>query len=251
MSYFNYKDKKIYYKILGQGKPLMFLHGNTASSKMFEHILPLYQNDFQIILLDFLGNGKSERIEEFLHDLYYQEAKQVIKLIEYLKLKEVILVGTSGGAWVGINVALKRPDLITHVIADSFDGRKFHENFIDELIAERKKAVNDNAARQFYSWCQGDDWYEVIKQDTKALTMMVTLNIPLFCTTLEHLKVPLLLIASLQDSMIRQDIKAEYKQILQQVQIGTMSIFTSGDHPALLHNATMVSEVIKEFINNY
>ena len=42
MSYFIYETKNIYYQVTGHGKPLMLLHGDTASSKMFEMVLPLY-----------------------------------------------------------------------------------------------------------------------------------------------------------------------------------------------------------------
>ena len=55
MSYFHYQSKKIYYKEIGSGKPLVMLHGDTASSRMFELLLPLYQEDFRVILMDFLG----------------------------------------------------------------------------------------------------------------------------------------------------------------------------------------------------
>lgn len=55
MSYFHYQSKKIYYKEIGSGKPLVMLHGDTASSRMFELLLPLYQENFRVILMDFLG----------------------------------------------------------------------------------------------------------------------------------------------------------------------------------------------------
>ena len=32
MSYFDFDNKRIYYTIEGSGKPLLLLHGNTASS---------------------------------------------------------------------------------------------------------------------------------------------------------------------------------------------------------------------------
>ena len=38
MSYYVYDDKKIFYSETGSGQPLLLLHGNTASSKMFEQI---------------------------------------------------------------------------------------------------------------------------------------------------------------------------------------------------------------------
>lgn len=43
MSYFKFENKKVYYNIFGEGQPLVLLHGNTASSKMFEMILPYIQ----------------------------------------------------------------------------------------------------------------------------------------------------------------------------------------------------------------
>ena len=60
MAFFKYGDKKIYYDEIGAGLPVVFLHGDTASSKMFEYIIPLYANSFRVILLDFLGNGQSD-----------------------------------------------------------------------------------------------------------------------------------------------------------------------------------------------
>ncbi len=37
MSYFKYNGHNIFYQEIGQGNPLILLHGNTASSKMFGH----------------------------------------------------------------------------------------------------------------------------------------------------------------------------------------------------------------------
>lgn len=70
MSYFKYHSKRIFYKEAGSGKPLIMLHGDTASSTMFEMLLPLYQEHFRVILIDFLGNGKSDRVSKFPADLW-------------------------------------------------------------------------------------------------------------------------------------------------------------------------------------
>ena len=117
---------------------------------MFEVLLPLYQDNFKVILMDFLGNGKSDRVDEFPADIWMNQAKQVIALIEYLNCQKVNLIGTSGGAWTAINAAMERPDLIRNVAADSFDGRTLADDFAEKLIAERIFAKNDESARQFY-----------------------------------------------------------------------------------------------------
>ena len=140
MAYFNYQDKSIFYEEYGQGEPIIFLHGNTASSKMSEFLMPLYAESFRCILIDFLGNGQSDRVEKFPPDMWYDEALQAIALIEHLNCGKVNLVGTSGGAWAAINAALERPDLIYAVIADSFDGWTLNDNFSDNLLSERTRA---------------------------------------------------------------------------------------------------------------
>lgn len=68
MSYFIFDSKRVYYHEVGTGKPLLFLHGNTASSKMCEQIAEKYQKDYNVILIDFLGHGQSDRLSEFPAD---------------------------------------------------------------------------------------------------------------------------------------------------------------------------------------
>ena len=81
----SYGDRAIFYEEYGTGEPLVFLHGNTASSKMFELLMPLYAENFRCILIDFLGNGQSDRVEHFSSDIWYDEALQAIALAEHLQ----------------------------------------------------------------------------------------------------------------------------------------------------------------------
>ena len=250
MTHFNYQSKRIFYKEIGVGKPLIMLHGDTASSVMFEFLLPLYQENFRVILIDFLGNGKSDRIEKFPENLWITQAEQVIALIEHLKLQKANLIGTSGGAWVAINTALKRPDLIDRVVADSFDGRTLHENFAENLLQEREFAKHDNHAKQFYEWCQGEDWETVVDLNTQALTKCAVNQITLFCKPLETLSTPILFTGSLEDDMCRKNMVEEYTEMNRLVQNGTIHIFKTGGHPAIMTNAEFFSKIVTEYLNS-
>ena len=154
MSFFNYKGKNVFYETIGEGKPLVFLHGNTSSSKSFTPMLPLYKN-FKVILIDFLGYGRSDRLNKFPAELWKDEARQTIALLEHLDIKDANLVGTCGGAWVAINAAFLRPDLVATVIADSFHGRSFPEDFDEALLAEHSSTIEDPESSQFYHWWIG------------------------------------------------------------------------------------------------
>lgn len=248
MAYFKYEGRSIYYEEHGQGQPVLFLHGNTASSKMFQYLVPFYQESFRCILMDFLGNGRSDRVERFSADLWQEESLQVIGLVEHLNCGKVSLVGTSGGAWAGINAALKRPDLIHKVVADSFDGRTLQDHFAANVVAERTGAKADPGARRFYEWCQGPDWEQVVDLDTEALVRCALENRPLFCGELSELKVPVLLMGSREDEMCRRGLLEEYEEMAKRIPDAVIHMFERGGHPAIGTNGERAAQVIRDFI---
>lgn len=253
MAFFKYQNKSIYYEQYGKGDTIIFLHGNTASSKMFEFLMPLYAESFRCVLIDFMGNGKSDRIEKFSPDMWYDEALQTVALAEHLKCGKVGLVGTSGGAWAAVNAALERPELFSAVIADSFDGRTLNENFSANLIAERKAAKADKPSRQFYEWCQGDDWENVVDMDTEALLICAKENRPLFHKALDELKIPILFMGSMEDQSCRSNLEEEYKEMAALITHAPSSVhlFTNGGHPAILTNAEQAAMLIKDFFRKH
>lgn len=99
-----------------------------------------------------------------------------------------------------------------HVIADSFDGRTLHEGFAENLRKEREYAKQDHEARQFYEWCQGEDWEKVVDLNTQALITCAVNKTPLFCKPLESLDTPILFMGSLEDDMCPQDMLRNIKK---------------------------------------
>lgn len=89
---------KIYYKKFGFGKPLVIIYGDTASSNMIIGEAEYYSKFFQVIILDLIGQGKSEKVEKFPNDNWYINGQVIVELCKFLNLREVNLLGTSGGA---------------------------------------------------------------------------------------------------------------------------------------------------------
>ncbi len=248
MPFFKYGDKSIFYKEYGTGEPLIFLHGNTASSKMFELLMPLYAENFRCILMDFLGNGQSDRVEYFSPDMWHDEALQTVALAEHLQCRKVSAVGTSGGAWAAINAVLERPDLFYRVVADSFDGRTLNDDFSDHLLSEREAAKRNLQSRQFYEWCQGADWEKVVDLDTEALLKCAKEKRPLFHKPLEELKAPVLFMGSKEDEMCRKNLEQEYRAMAALIPSAAIQMFEHGGHPAIASNAEQAAKCICNFI---
>ncbi|MDF9823991.1 pimeloyl-ACP methyl ester carboxylesterase [Breznakia sp. PF5-3] len=248
MAYFNYDNKKIYYEEHGDGIPVIFLHGNTASGKMFEHLIPLYDSSFKLILIDFLGHGKSDRLDAFPVELWKDEAKQTIALIEHLNYKKINLVGTSGGAYVCLYVAFERPDLVNKVVADSFDGRTLGEGFEKGLSIERSKSIIDPNISQLYKWWQGEDWKDIVQKDTTSLIALAKQKKELFPKPFKELTTPVLLTGTEKDNLTMNSIHDEYNTIASEMNNCSIHIFETGAHPSILTNAEKMAELINHFI---
>ena len=251
MSFFNYKNKKVYYEEIGTGKPVLLLHGNTASSNMFLDIIESYTSNYKVILIDFLGHGKSDRLEEFPIDLWFDEAQQVISFLKEKKYNNVNLIGSSGGALVAINVALETPELVDKVIADSFEGEKSLKKFTKNIIKDRELSKNDENAKMFYKYMHGDNWEKIVDNDTKSIVEHDKTIGNFFHKPLETLQSHILLTGSKEDEILCsispnyfQDI---YIDMLRKIEHGEIYLFESGGHPAMISNKNEFVQLSKRF----
>lgn len=256
MAYFQYKGKNIFYDEYGKSENIVvLLHGNTASSLMFSDIVNLFKNDFKILVIDFLGCGKSEKVEQLDTDLWYDEAQQVIELLELKKYKNVNIIGTSGGAIVAINVAIERPDLVNKVIADSFEGERSLDIVTNTIIEDREKSKKDKNAKMFYYLMNGEDWEKSVDSDTRAIYEHSKTIKNFYHKDLKELSVPILFTGSKEDefvSMISNNFYNElFKNLIEKVQNGSMYIFEQGGHPAMLSNLESFSKISKDFISSH
>lgn len=95
-AYFQTPDGvNLYYEDQGEGTPLVFVHGWTCSSQVWQkNVLELAQQ-FRVVTLDLRGHGNSVKTLEG-HNVP-QYGRDVRALIEYLGLHDAVLLGWSLG----------------------------------------------------------------------------------------------------------------------------------------------------------
>jgi pimeloyl-ACP methyl ester carboxylesterase len=251
MAYFTYNNKNIYYEDHGEGMPVVFLHGNTASSKMFTPILHHFAGHFRIILIDFLGHGQSNRVSALPTDLWYDEAMQVIALVETLQLPKVHLIGSSGGALVAINVALERPDLVDKVVADSFEGECALDAFTENIEIDRMVSKEDPDASMFYRIMHGEDWDAIVDSDTTAIATHAKEIKRFFHQPIESLENDILMIGTQQDRCVSTSatfLADTYGAMLQKIGHGSFFIFATGEHPAIISNSDLFCNLVTSYL---
>lgn len=108
MSTFKFEDKSVYYEEYGQGAPILVLNGIMMSCQSWkEFIDPLKANN-RLILVDFLDQGKSDRMTEPYSQSLQMEL--VRALLDHLELDSVNLAGISYGGEIALQFAVKYPE---------------------------------------------------------------------------------------------------------------------------------------------
>lgn len=115
MPYMNYKDMQVYYEIFGEGKPLLILNGIMMSTTSWNMFKNAFSKNNQIILLDFLDQGKSYKMKD---SVYTQDIQvEVVKaLLDHLVLDQVSMVGISYGGEVALRFAVKYQEYIDKLV---------------------------------------------------------------------------------------------------------------------------------------
>ena len=214
---------------------------------MFEPLLPLYQSLGKIILMDFWGNGKSERLPAFPSDIWADQGRQVVELCRHLGYAKTNLVETSGGAYAAIHAGFQVPELFGKIVADSFDGSTLPNEFAQSMAEERHRAKVEPSARAFYQWCQSDDWEQVVEQDTQALIRLARRPGPLFPQPIGEILCPLLVTVSREDEMLSGHCIEESKNWTATAPQIICRIFETVGHPLICSRAEELATLICAF----
>lgn len=102
-------DKELYYEMKGKGEPLIFLHGHSFDSSMWDAQFEYFSKYYKVIRYDLRGYGNSDNPEEgkeFLH------AEDLNRLLESLNIKKAHLVGLSLGAFVVGDFMALHPEMV-------------------------------------------------------------------------------------------------------------------------------------------
>jgi pimeloyl-ACP methyl ester carboxylesterase len=106
---------KLFYATIGQGPPVVLLHGGLANSDYWGNQVRALAPHHTVILVDSRGHGRSGRnATPFGYDLM---ADDVVALLDHLGLKRADIVGWSDGAIIGIDLALRHRERVGRVFA--------------------------------------------------------------------------------------------------------------------------------------
>jgi esterase len=144
--------KIVHSKIIGEGAPLLILHGYFGMSDNWKSLGNKFGEDFQIHLIDQRNHGRSFHAGNFDYDLLVED---IVQYIKHHQLEKVIVLGHSMGGKVAMLFAVKYPTLVAKLIIVDIAPRYYQPhhtdilkalNSVDFLIHNTRKLVDQKIA---------------------------------------------------------------------------------------------------------
>jgi sigma-B regulation protein RsbQ len=133
------------------GQPMLFAHGFGCDQHMWRLVAPAFVDRYRVVLFDHVGAGASDpdAYDDARHSTLSGYASDVLEICEGLDLHDVVFVGHSVSAMIGVLASLQEPSRFAKLVlvgpspryldADGYTG-----GFTDADIDEMLGSLNSN-----------------------------------------------------------------------------------------------------------
>lgn len=176
MPVFTHNGIDLFYEDIGEGQPLLLLHGLTSNSAMFYREIEFFKDERRIIALDSRGHGNSSRSENFTLQDHIEDAAA---LLSYLELDSVDVLGVSMGSYIAQGLAIQQAEKIKKLIlvatksygkqssmAELFD--RYAEKFDGLSMIDKFSA---SSSYIYHNQLCIDEWLSKTAENSRQLTM--------------------------------------------------------------------------------
>jgi pimeloyl-ACP methyl ester carboxylesterase len=123
---------KLFYRIVGQGQPVVILHGVFGSSDNWLTMSKLIaEKGYAVYALDQRNHGRSPRSEVFDYETM---SADLYEFIEEHNLEKPILIGHSMGGKTVMNYAVRYPDTFSKLVIVDI-APKFYNVYQEKILA--------------------------------------------------------------------------------------------------------------------
>lgn len=130
-----YKKTEIFYKKTGRGTPVILIHGFLENHKMWNGVVEVLKDNYEVFTLDILGHGQSSGLCD-IHTME-QQAMIIKDFMDRQNILKANIIGHSMGGYISLAIAEMYPEkllslglLNSHPFADNFEKQEARERAI-------------------------------------------------------------------------------------------------------------------------
>ena len=135
---------------------MLFAHGFGCDQNMWRFLTPAFENEYQVILFDYVGSGHSD-ITAYNAEKYNDltgYANDVLDIINALNLNDVIFVGHSVSCMIGLLAAVNQPGRFAKMIFVGPSARYLNEapDYIGGFEEKDIRELLETMERNYIGW---------------------------------------------------------------------------------------------------
>jgi sigma-B regulation protein RsbQ len=137
------------------GQPILFAHGFGCDQNMWRFVAPRFQRDFRVVLFDHAGAGHAspDAYDSERHAALDGYATDVLDICEALDLRDIVFVGHSVSAMIGVLASLREPQRFAKLVLVGpspryIDDAGYRGGFTGDDIEE----LLDSLASNYLGW---------------------------------------------------------------------------------------------------
>lgn len=163
----------MYYEIHGSGEPLVLLHGAYSTIDIsFGQLIPILARDRQVIAIEQQGHGRTPDLDRPLS--YEQMADDTAAALRQLGVEQADFFGYSMGGTLGLQVALRHPDLVRKLVVASaaYDNDGLYPGVLEGIAATRAADFAGSGLPEAYAAVAPDpDGFPTLVEKVKQLDL--------------------------------------------------------------------------------
>lgn len=253
------KGGAIYYETMGEGVPVVFLHGGFGDRRMWNDQFAEFAKNYFVVRYDERGFGKSAKPTD-----KYSPVSDLEMLLDHLKIDKAHLIGNSLGGYLAIDFAIQKPSRVRSItiVAAGPSGVEPSKEDTERMMAVFKAAKDEGLNKATTMWIQ-NPMIAVTSSLPKTAPLLQTMiedNASIFemrfwpfeqtdppaVKRLNEIKVPALIVIGDKDS---PGVQSAAEAAATGIAGAKKVIMKDADHLPQMDNPEEFNRIVKEFLS--
>jgi sigma-B regulation protein RsbQ len=138
-----------------QGQPMVFAHGFGCDQNMWRYVAPAFEDRYRIVLFDHVGAGGSDlsAYDRARYSSLEGYAADVLEICRELELHDVIFVGHSVSAMIGVLAAAEEPSRFDRLVLVGPSPRYLDDDgYVGGFSREDIDGLLDSLESNYLGW---------------------------------------------------------------------------------------------------
>ncbi|MCO7176218.1 2-succinyl-6-hydroxy-2,4-cyclohexadiene-1-carboxylate synthase [Sporolactobacillus kofuensis] len=156
-----------HYELKGSGEPLLLLHGFTGSMDTWRFMEHVFANEYQLILVDIIGHGKTESPGDPKRYAMNEAARDLCNLLDLLTIEKVHVLGYSMGGRLALSFSCLFPNRVMSLTLESSSpGLRTEKERHERRLNDQRLAISirENGMQKFVNHWESIALFESQKQ---------------------------------------------------------------------------------------